>query len=67
MVSGIYNLKLLNNWGQVVSIKKINYSGGAVIIKIEPGKTLLNGVYHLEVANINAGVKTTKRILVMNE
>ena len=46
---GLYNVKLLNNAGQYITAKTINYLGGSNTVSIESSQNLLSGNYQLQV------------------
>jgi len=56
-IAGWYDLKLVNNLGQVLVTRKFMFQGGTATQNIETGNTLTNGLYNLEVTG--PGKKTS--------
>ena len=63
--AGLYSARLLNNFGRLIKTQLINYTGGVQLIKIEPGKAISSGTYHLELSNSKGWSKVT-RLLILN-
>lgn len=58
--AGLYDLRLINNLGQVLVSKKIKHTGGTATHRIETGNTLTNGLYDLEVTEPNKKISIIK-------
>lgn len=57
---GLYNVRLLNNAGQFITAKTINYLGGSSTVSVESSQNLLSGSYQLQIIspeNKLAGLK----------
>lgn len=63
MVSGIYQLRLMNNLGQVLLTKTITHSGGSAAQTVMLDKNIAAGNYQLEILKPDK-TKTTKTIQV---
>ena len=46
---GIYEIRLVNSFGQTFMTKFIQYSGGSSIENLKPGQTIPKGIYQLEI------------------
>lgn len=46
---GIYEVRLMNSFGQIFMTKTIQYTGGSSIENISPGKNIPKGFYQLEI------------------
>lgn len=46
---GIYEVRLMNSFGQIFMIKTIQYAGGSTIENISPEKNIPKGFYQLEI------------------
>ncbi len=53
--AGLYVIKLLNNFGQPVMVKQIQYPGGSSTTVIRPGQNIAPGLYKLDVASPGGG------------
>jgi len=57
---GLYNVRLLNNAGQFITAKTINYLGGSSTVSVESSQNLLSGSYQLQITgsqNKSAAIK----------
>lgn len=60
--SGVYEIRLLSNTGQLVFVKKIQHPGGNINQTVETNQSLKKGVYQLEVITPSNTKKTEKVI-----
>jgi hypothetical protein len=49
--AGNYEIRLMNSYGQILLLQSFSHSGGSNIQKINIGKTVPAGIYHLEIIN----------------
>ncbi len=47
--SGIYEVRLMNSFGQIFMTKTIQYPGGSTTEKIKPAQNIPKGIYQLEI------------------
>jgi hypothetical protein len=61
--AGIYQLKLINNAGQVIYTNRILINSNSLSQTINPGREMPKGIYHLEVTNADNTVQLKKVVV----
>lgn len=65
MVEGNYQIRLVNDLGQILLFQNINYSGGIVSQRLDVSKyQLKNGIYRLQLVNSKNDLIEVKSIIV---
>jgi hypothetical protein len=65
MVEGNYQIRLVNDLGQILLFQNINYSGGIVSQRLDVSKNQLkNGIYRLQLVNSKNDLIEVKSIIV---
>ncbi len=62
MAAGLYEIRLLNNFGQPVLQQKVQHAGGNFIQSIRQNHAIVKGVYQLEIIT-PAGTKLSEKVV----